>query len=286
MTQKKTIHSITLVAKAGLAPAEKLSLEVQSWLAEKGIPTRRLLYPLDDVSASLGPEKDLFLVFGGDGTVVSVCRRTIGSGASVAGINFGRVGFLTELTPDNWREPLDKALKEGLALKPRVSLHYRLHRDGEVCHEGEVVNDVVVTRGKVARLASLDLSVNGKYFVSLRSDGMILSTSTGASGYACSAGGPLMLPRLNAYIVAAICPYLSSFPPLVLSAETVFSVLVSPGEKNLFMTLDGQEGRPLQEGDRLDVWGAPERILMASFGLKDYFDRLCLAGFVQETKNR
>lgn len=286
MSQKKrTIHSVTLVAKAGVDPAEQLSLEVLQWLSEQGITARRLLHPSEDLSATLGSETDLVLVFGGDGTVVSVCRRTLGTGAAVAGVNFGRVGFLTELSPDNWREPLERALHSGLVLRPRMSLHYRLERSGAILYEGEVVNEVVVTRGKMARLATLNLSVNSKPFVDLRSDGLILATSTGASGYAGSAGGPLMAPSLNAYIVAAICPYLSSFPPIVLTADTVFSVQVAEGELNLYLTLDGQEAYPLREGDRLEVWGMPDRIIMANFGLKNYFDRLCLAGFIRKARS-
>jgi Predicted sugar kinase len=284
--QRHKITAVTLVAKAGLDVAEAKSIEVEQWLSEiRGIRVRRLLHSRENISDSLHRDTDLILVFGGDGTVVSVCRHSLGTGVPVAGVNYGRIGFLAELSPDNWQQPLEQALREGVVVRPRMSLQFHLHRDGEVALKGEVVNDVVVTRGEVARLANLELAVDSRPFVSLRSDGLILATPTGASGYACSAGGPLMRPKLNAYIVAAICPYLSSFSPLVLTADTVFSIQVALGEKNLFLTLDGQETYPLQEKDRLEVWGAPERILMASFGIKSYFDRLCLAGFVQESKN-
>ena len=282
--QRYNFTAVTLVTKAGLDVAEAKSIEAQEWFTSKGIPTRRV-YPHEDISVSLRRGKDLILVFGGDGTVVSVCRHSLGTGVPVAGVNYGRIGFLTELSPDSWQQPMEQALREGVDLQPRMSLQFNLHRDGEVVLKGEVVNDVVVTRGEVARLASLELSVDSMPFVSLRSDGLIVATPTGASGYACSAGGPLMRPKLNAYIVAAICPYLSSFSPLVLTADTIFSIQVALGEKNLFLTMDGQEAYPLQEKDRLEVWGVPERILMASFGIKNYFNRLCLAGFVQESKN-
>ena len=282
--QRYKFTAVTLVAKAGLDVAEAKSIEAQEWFTSKGIPTRRV-HPHEDISASLRRGKDLVLVFGGDGTVVSVCRHSLGAGVPVAGVNYGRIGFLTELSPDSWQQPMEQALREGVELRPRMSLQFNLYRDDEVILKGEVVNDVVVTRGEVARLASLELSVDSMPFVSLRSDGLIVATPTGASGYACSAGGPLMRPKLNAYIVAAICPYLSSFSPLVLTADTIFSIQVALGEKNLFLTMDGQEAYPLQEKDRLEVWGVPERIFMASFGIKNYFNRLCLAGFVQESKN-
>jgi NAD+ kinase len=227
------------------------------------------------------PGADLVLVFAGDGTMVSVARQSLGRSLPIAGVNFGRVGFLAELSADNWREHLQKALDAGILIERRMSLYWSLNREGHTPLRGEVVNDAVVTRGKVARLVSLHLAVNGRPFVSLRSEGLILSTPTGSSGYACSAGGSLLLPTLNAYVVAAICPYLSSFPPLALSPETVFSVSVGEAVPDLYLTLDGQEAHPLAEGDRLDVYGAPERVLMADFGLKNYFERLCRAGFVQ-----
>lgn len=286
MTAKRKIASVGLVAKAGLEAAENLSLEVEQWLRDRGLATGRFLHPTDDVAELLGSEKDLFLVFGGDGTVVSISRRTLGQGVPIAGVNFGRVGFLTELEPENWLAPLAEALKNGLSVEPRMSLRYKLYRAGEALYSGEVVNDVVVTRGKVARLARLDLGVNNKDFVSLRSDGLILSTPTGASGYAGSAGGPLLLPSVNAYIVAAICPYLSSFPPMVLSSETLFSVKVTEASPDLYLTMDGQEAYALVEGDQLEVWGEPERFFMADFGQKDYFERLRRVGFVQESKTR
>lgn len=286
MKKLHTIRSVTLVVKAGLESAARMSEVVETWFTHRGVPVRRFFHPTDCLPDCLGPERDLLLVFGGDGTVVSLSRYTLGMGIPVAGINFGRVGFLTELTPDDWEAPLERALEHGVRLQPRMSLCYHVKRKGELLYEGEVVNDVVVTRGKVARLVSLELAVNGQHFVFLRSDGLIMSTPTGASGYACSAGGPLLQPSINAYVVAAICPYLSSFPPLTIKPETVFSVRVAESAPDLYLTIDGQEARDLHEGDLLEVWGRPERILMADFGLKNYFERLRLVGFVQEFDRR
>ena len=171
-------------------------------------------------------------------------------------------------------------------IEKRLGLSFSLVREKETILEGKVVNDVVVTRGKVARLVNLHLGVNASRFTTLRSDGLIISTPTGASGYACSAGGPLVLPSLNAYVVAAICPFLSSFPPLVLCPETQFSVRVGESAPDLYLTLDGQEAHPLNEGDMLRVWGVQGALSIADFGLKSYFDRLLSAGFVQEAKTR
>ena len=284
MAELRKVASMALTAKEGNPSAEAACREVEQWLRARGVP----VWNCEDGSrlAGNGREAGLVLVFGGDGTMVSVGRKLLGTCTPLAGVNFGRVGFLAELSEQNWESKLAEVLKNGLVVEARMSLRYELYRDGSVIHSGEVINDAVVTRGKVARLVNLFLGVNGASFVSLRSDGLIFSTPTGSSGYAGSAGGPLLMPALNAYVVAAICPYLSSFPPLTLSPETVFSVIVGEAAPDLYLTLDGQEAHPLAEGDRLEIRGVPDRFFMADFGLKDYFERLREVGFVQTNQRQ
>jgi len=272
---------VGLVVKESNEAAVRTCALAERWLQGHGVECRVIKHPHESIVDGLLPETDLLLVFGGDGTIVSVARQSLGMGIPIAGVNFGQVGFLAELSEDAWEEALGVALSAGFMIQRRMALRYALYRGQECIHQGEVVNDVVVTRGKVARLANLHLGVNGLPFVTLRSDGLILSTPTGASGYAGSAGGPLVLPTLSAYVVAAICPYLSSFPPLVLNHETTLCVTVGEAVPDLYLTLDGQEAHTLAGGDRLEVSGVPDRILLADFGRKDYFSRLVQAGFVQ-----
>lgn len=275
------VRAVALVAKKGNAQGEDACAQARDFLTERGIAHSVSFHPSARLVRSFVPEAALCLVFAGDGTMVSVARQALGLDMPIAGVNFGRVGFLAELSAENWREHLASALERGVRVERRMSLRWGLYRGKKRVRSGEVINDVVVTRGKVARLVSLSLAVNGKAFVNLRSDGLILSTPTGSSGYACSAGGPLLMPDLNAYVVAAICPYLSSFPPMALSPDTVFSVTVGEAAPDLYLTLDGQEAHPLAEGDRLEVRGERDRIHVADFGLKNYFERLQRTGFVQ-----
>lgn len=281
MPGRQGIHKLALFVKQGNTAAEAISSDVSAWLRKKGVESVVISHPRDNCRDALPPQTDVILVFGGDGTIVSVARATLGMGIPVAGVNFGGVGFLAELGPKNWMPALQTALERGVKVEPRMALSCALYRGVRCLFQGEVVNDAVVTRGRVARLVRLRLGVNGEPFLDIRSDGLIVSTPTGSSGYAGSAGGPLLMPALNAYVVAAICPYLSGFPPLTLSPETVFSVTVREAEPDLYLTLDGQEVHGLDEGDRLDVRGVPERILLADFGRKDYFGQLRRAGFVR-----
>ncbi|MDR2489172.1 MAG: NAD(+)/NADH kinase [Desulfovibrio sp.] len=285
MPDLRKITSVALMVKDGNQPAKVVSRDIVRWLRARGIATRDCGRRGEEFS-SVRPEEELILVLGGDGTIVSMARRILGSGVPLAGINFGQVGFLADLSATNWERKLEEILEKGLSVETRMSLRYDLFRNGARIRSGEVINDAVVTRGKVARLINLVLRVKDAPLISLRADGLIFSTPTGSSAYACSAGGPLLMPGLNAYAVVAICPYLTSFPPLVLSAETVFSVMVGDSLSELYLTLDGHEAHLLAEGDRLDVWGMPERFFMADFGMKNYFERLREAGFVQTIKRQ
>jgi len=281
MAGLQTFTTVGLIVKESNKAGMRTCALAERWLKEQGVQCRVIRHPHESVADMLLPGTDVLLVFGGDGTMVSVAGQALGLDIPIAGVNFGQVGFLAELSEDTWQEALDAALRAGFMVQRRMAVRYTLYRGQECIRQGEVVNDVVVTRGKVARLVNLHLGVNGRPFVTLRSDGLILSTPTGASGYAGSAGGPLVLPTLNAYVVAAICPYLSSFPPLVLNHETTLSVTVGEAAPDLYLTLDGQESHVLAGEDRLEVSGAPDRILLADFGRKDYFSRLIQAGFVQ-----
>ena len=284
--KRRLDSSAILVVKEGNEAGEDACCKIADWLSARGIRSTRIRHPRENLARAIDPEADLLLVCGGDGTFVSIARQGLAFGIPIVGINFGRVGFLAELTGGTWEKALSHACAHGFAVEPRMTLRYSLFRQKACLRQGEVVNDVVVTRGKMARLVTLSLGVNGLPFVSLRSDGLILATPTGSSGYSGSAGGSLLSPALNAYVVAAICPYLGSFPPLALSSETVVTLTIADAAGELYLTLDGQEAYPLIEGDILEVVGAPERLLVADFGTKNYFHRLLQAGFVQEMKRR
>lgn len=280
----RPVRGVALVAKKGNAAGEAACLEAAALLAARGVAHSVSAHPSARLASTLLSSADLCLVFAGDGTLVSVARQLLGRDLPIAGVNFGRVGFLAELGPANWPKHLALALEKGVAVERRLSLRWELFRGSKRLRRGEAVNDVVLTRGKMARLATLHLAVNDRHLVSLRSDGLILATPTGSSGYAGSAGGPLLPPALAAYSITAICPYLSSFPPLVLDPGSVLSLTVGEAAPDIYLTLDGQEAHSLKENDRLKVWGEPGRMPVADFGLNNYFERLQRAGFIGRDK--
>jgi NAD+ kinase len=280
MNGTRALGALALVVKKGNRRAEATCADIADMLARRGVAFSTVVYPDDDPVACLPPDAGLILVLGGDGTFVAVARRCLDRAVPVGGVNFGRVGFLNELTPENCVDVLARTLAGGPATEKHMSLQYTLRRDNGEEFQGEAVNDVVLTRGRVARLCSLRLAVNGRPFIVLRSDGLIFSTPIGSSGYCGSAGGPLMAPGLNAYAVTAICPYLNGFRPLALCPETRFSVHVEEPSPDIYLTVDGQESRHVAGGDVLEVRGLRERLITADFRTAGYFERLLQRGFV------
>lgn len=280
MNAKKTIQTVGLVTKYNYEPVDQAAKGIKQWLEERGVTVWQSDSTLAGVDITTLPKLDLVLVLGGDGTIISVARRLLALQAPVAGVNFGKVGFLAELTNETWAQALEKVLQEGVKVEERVSLHYTLQRQGRCLIEGDVINDVVITRGKTTRLVRLDLSLEGEPLMQLRSDGLIMSTPTGSTGYACSAGGSLLAPTLDAYIVASICPFLNVFSPLVLESNAVFGVHLPDPTLDLYLTLDGQETIALETDDILQVQGASQRFLLATMGQEGYVERLRRAGFI------
>jgi len=280
--QKAQSRHILLVAKAGQHEAASLCTKVRQWLEQRGHSVTVIEAGRDDPSYAL--PLDHVVVFGGDGTMLGVCRRIAGSPASVLGINFGRVGFLTEARPDEWQEYLTACLENRLPRRSCAALVWSILREGEILSGGYAVNDVVLGRATLARLLSLDISINGQRFGHLRSDGLILSTPLGSSGYCASAGGPLLCPGVQAVAFVPVCPFRKGAQPMVFPGEAVFHLRIEPGSKDCYITLDGQEGQKLQVGDLVEVRCLPNAVQLLD-DESHFFARLRKRGFTPERCN-
>jgi Predicted sugar kinase len=252
----------------------EVAQDIQQWFEERKHPVWTGTFLPETNEMDEVPDLDLLLVLGGDGTMITVLHKLLGRGIPVVGINFGKVGFLAELTQSSWKEALEKAMAEGIALERRMSLSFRLKRGGETLASGNVVNDAVVTRGKLARLVRLRLWLEGEELIQLRADGMVISTPTGSTGYCCSAGGGLLHPALNAFSVTAICPFLNVFPPLTLDGGDTFAIELLESYPDVYLTLDGHETIPLFSGDMIEITGNPGNCLFGYMGTASYGARL------------
>ena len=215
------------------------------------------------------------------GTFVGVGRKLAGLDIPLLGINFGQVGFLTELSAVGWEPALERLLAGKMITRTCLLLAWELLRGGTPIASGHAANDVVVGRGAIARVLPVHVFVDGEDMGVVRSDGVIVSTPLGSSAYALSAHGPLVHPKVQALTLTPISPFFKSFPPIVLPADSRIRLETDAAAPDAFLTVDGQEGIPLCGGDviRVQSLDAGLRVLSCSSGT--YFQRLRERGFIQ-----
>jgi len=278
------VKKILIVTKPGDQIATSLGVEMTDFLVAQEVEATVCEHNPD--VCGLAEESvglfDLILVLGGDGTFIGVARMMHFLKAPLMGVNLGRVGFLAQLHKDKWQQWLSEILVEGIEIASRLSLEYEVLRQGETLHKGLVINDLVVSRGELARLIRLSVSFDSIGISTLRADGLIISTPTGSSAYGVSAGGPLMHADLPVYCVTPVCPFLNSFKPMVFPADGVCRIRVEEmgGEVNL--TEDGQSLISLQHDDEIVVRRSGADLFVVDLGPEAYFEKLKNHGFLTE----
>lgn len=276
---------VLVVCKARHAEARALGREVLVWLANRGLDARLCEAGAEGASAALadmGRPSRCVIVLGGDGTILGVARRFAFSGVPLFGINFGRVGFLTNADPGNWRERLATALAPETPGRSCLALRWRIFRSGRLLAEGVAVNDVVVGRGALARLTGIHVALDGCDMGILRCDGLLCCTPVGSSGYSDSAGGPILHPCMDAVGLTPICPYPGSASPLVLPGGVVCRLGIAASTE-AWLTVDGQEGQMLRGGDEVAVSGMPDGVRF--LGGARFFERLRVRGFALDAED-
>jgi NAD+ kinase len=204
------------------------------------------------VREQMGQSQDLIIVVGGDGSLLSAARMAVQVNTPVIGINRGRLGFLTDILPHDIETHLKNVLKGHYSEELRFLLHMTICDNQQVYFEGTALNDVVLSRGSATHLIEFDVSINQQLVSHYRSDGMILSTPTGSTAYALSAGGPIMHPKLNAIVLVPMFSHSLSSRPLVIDGEDEIELLISnSNEQNLRISCDGHESRMVKPGQRV-----------------------------------
>lgn len=197
---------------------------------------------------------DLIIVLGGDGTYLGIARMMARRSVPILGVNMGQLGFLTEFKQEECLEAIARIVDTGQAqVSERAMFEVTLKRKRKVVFKGPVVNDAVVSKGAIARIISVELSIAGQWVNDIRADGLIVSTPTGSTAYALAAGGPIMEPNVSGMIIAPICPHSLTQRPLVVSdrAEVKLRLLDHPG--HIYLTLDGQDAFDLQANDEMTI---------------------------------
>lgn len=213
---------------------------------------------------------DIIIVFGGDGTLLSVTRLVGKRSVPILGVNLGGLGFITEISKDEICRDVSIILSGKCEFEERIMLQADLLRNGKKFKRYNALNDVVINKSALARMIELDIRVNRQDVTTLRADGLIISTPTGSTAYSLSAGGPILYPTLESFLVTPICPHTLTSRPIVLPDDFVLDIVVSRGD-DVYLTIDGQEGCALKVKDRVSVRKADFKTRFLHLYDRDYF---------------
>ena len=211
------------------------------------------------------PGSDLIISIGGDGTILRAAKVIIPEPIPLLGINFGNLGFMSELTADEARKKLPVILKGEGWIEERATLEVKI--PGKTYY---TLNDVFIGRRSSARLVSLECEIDGVYFSTYRADGVIIATASGSTGYALAAGGPILNPQSKEIVLQPVCSHFSLDKPLVLPASTAINLKVLTTHEAM-LSLDGQVEFELYSKDRIEIKSSPYVIRFLRFQSKSYF---------------
>jgi NAD+ kinase len=239
---------------------------------ETAINTGLSQFPTLDV-AGIGAQCDLALVVGGDGTMLGIGRLLAQSGIPLVGINQGRLGFITDIAFEEYQETLEPMLHGEFEEDRRWMMQARVMRDGQCVFRATAMNDVVVNRGTTGGMVELRVEVDGRFVANQRADGLIIASPTGSTAYALSAGGPLMHPSIEGWILVPIAPHTLSNRPIVLSDAGEIAIEIVSG-RDASANFDMQSLASLQHGDRITVRRSEHQVRFLHPKGWSYFDTL------------
>lgn len=280
---------VGIVAKHRLVQAAQLFDDIAAWLEARGITpvfeaeTAALAAsgrPYARASRDDLPQRvDLVLALGGDGTLLAMADRiALGARAvPILGVNFGSLGFLTEVTLPELYPSLESVLAGTAEYEERCMLRAEVRRaDGASPFGRVVLNDVVLTKGAMSRIIDLVVWVDEEFVASFKADGLILATPTGSTAYNLSAGGPIVHPSTPAFVLTPIAPHTLTNRPLVLPATATITIrpLEDADPREIFVTFDGQESCPFGPGDTIVVARAPRPLRLVRAATRSYFEVL------------
>jgi NAD+ kinase len=191
------------------------------------------------------------VVLGGDGTLLSAARAVSKSGIPVLGINLGSLGFLTEVPLENLYATLQSIEQSCCHLDTRTMVHCDVYRKDTCVGSYDALNDVVVGKGTIARLNHCDVYIDRVFVSSYQADSLIVSTATGSTAYSLAAGGPILMPSVDAFVVTPVSAHSLTHRPLVVRDTSEIEIVVKTGEDEAYLSIDGQIGMPMLDGDRV-----------------------------------
>ena len=252
---EKPPRRLQIYLHPGVAGAEALAKEMSSHL--RGLGVRAEAVPTDDEAAmALIPAQDMLAVVGGDGTLLRVGGLAAPHGIPVLGVNLGRLGFLAEVQPSDWKAVLARILVGDYWIEKRTMLRTEHYRGDDMLGSYDVLNEAVVSRGALARPIRLHTMIDGDQLTTYVADGLIAATATGSTAYALAVGGPILPPELNNILIIPIAPHLCVERAIVLSPGVTLQIHVRTDHQAI-LSADGQVEVPLQNDDLVVVRKSP-----------------------------
>lgn len=276
------MKSIGLVVNISKDKNLKITNSIVNWIESKGMnPLLR-----EDISELIkkpqhGKTKeyiytnsDIIIVLGGDGTILGVARDAAAYGSPILGINLGHLGFLAEVEVKEIFESLEEILSNKMRIEERFMLDALVCR-GDSSREFHCLNDIVISRGTLSRIITLNIYINQDYITTLKGDGIIIATPTGSTAYSLSAGGPIIDPNLSCISLTPICPHsISNRSTLVISENEVVKIDLSGNYGEAYLTVDGQEGYSIEEGEYVLIRKAPFKTKLIKLLNRSFYDVL------------
>lgn len=273
------MKKIGIVVKAD-AEAVKTADGLESWLRSKAIdvvrkenlaPPRRFA---DKNKSSAPPDLLCVFVLGGDGTFLSAVRWIGNQDIPIIGVKFGEVGFLAETVEEDLFSAAEYILNNEFTITPRMRLQARVMQGERELACETVLNDVVINKGALARLAHIDTYINEHYITTYSADGLIVSTPTGSTAYSLAAGGPIVHPEVPGIIITPICPFTLTNRPLIVSDSASIKIRLAKKSTHVMLTFDGQVGFEINEGHTIVICKGPYPVNMITMPDQTYFDVL------------
>jgi NAD+ kinase len=225
--------------------------------------------PLSEIADGL----DLAIVMGGDGTMLNIARELVDYGVPMIGVNQGRLGFLADVSVDTMFTTLEEMLDGDHVAEERIMLSCALERDSDLKFHTYAFNDAVVSKSTLGRLIEFEVYIDNKFVYSQRADGLVVASPTGSTAYALSAGGPILHPTLEAFVLAPICPHTLSARPIAINSRSEIEVnLIHADDARVHF--DGQQHQDLQIGDRVIIQRARKTVRLLQPSGHNYYDTL------------
>ncbi len=271
--KNRTLHKVLIIANWQKTASHELSETIVRYLEERDI--RATIFRTCEETEALVVENgtDLVICLGGDGTVLYCARYLQDLGIPILAINLGTFGYITEISVDEWEEAIEHYLKGKNSISRRLMVRVAVMRDGERVFSGHGLNEMVVTSSGISKVINLSLAIGKTHAGFFRSDGLIIATPTGSTGYSLAAGGPILDVDLSALIVTPVCPFTLSHRPLVISGESKVSITILKGQRTgIMLSIDGQQTFTLQEGDVIVVEKSRSKALLVTSERRNYIE--------------